>query len=467
MKYLKPILLGEFQPQLFASLFPGQPVPNLRGGTAVVNLVRAHLEQGLPVDVVTLNANATEPIIRLKSDVLNIWIVRRRPSRAVRDGFRQERKLIEDVLRDSDADVCHAHWTYEYGMAAIAQKIKPFVVTVHDHSRNILFWQGWRYAGLYLLTQYVLRKATGRLTAVSPYVAEYAAKVSGQPVTVIANVVAAKFRVSSFPPAAELPEADEFRETEAGGQRTEDRGQRSEDRGQISEDRDQTSEIGNRKSEIINRVQDELGIAIAGQRSGQPETRNSKLIIPESSPILITLADSGRLKNIKRALAAFSSVRKKFPQAQYRLVGNGLDVDGPMQRWAVKKGLDEGVQFCGWMPYDQAMALLRAADVVFHPSLEESFGYPVAEALATGVPAVAARQAKGCAWLLDGGKYGVLADGRSASAMGEALCNVLSRPDAERIKMAGREHIQELCNGSAVLEQYQTVFHGEFLQPRC
>ncbi|MBC8207244.1 MAG: hypothetical protein H8E68_08875 [Kiritimatiellaeota bacterium] len=89
MKHLKPILLGEFQPQLFASLFPRQPMPELCGGTAVVNLVRAHLAQGLPVDVVTLDPNATESIIRLKSDRLNIWIVKRRPSKAVRKSGRE------------------------------------------------------------------------------------------------------------------------------------------------------------------------------------------------------------------------------------------------------------------------------------------------------------------------------------------------------------------------------------------
>ena len=144
MPYLKPILLGEFQPQLFAALFPGQQVPELRGGTAVINLVRAHLEQGLPVDVITLDPKADNSYVRLKSDLLNIWIIKRRPSKAVRDGFGQERKLIDAALRESDADICHAHWTYEYGMAAVTQNIKPFVVTVHDHACHILRWQGWR-----------------------------------------------------------------------------------------------------------------------------------------------------------------------------------------------------------------------------------------------------------------------------------------------------------------------------------
>lgn len=401
MSYLKPILLGEFQPQLFAALFPGQQVPEVRGGTAMVNLVRAHLEQGLPVDVLTLDPNATEPIVRLKSDRLNIWIVKRRPSKAVRDGFRKERRLIKGALRESDADVCHAHWTYEYGMAAVTQNIKPFVVTVHDHARHILCWQGWRYAGLYLLTQYVLRKAAGRLTAVSPYVADYAAKVSGQPVPVIPNVL--------------MPEI----------------------RDQMSEARSQESEIRTHQMS-------------AGLK---PKTYSLK-------PSILTIADSGRLKNIRRALKAFSKVRKKLPDAQYRLIGSGLESGGPAHRWTAKNGLDGGVRFCGWMPYDQAMEVLRSSTVLFHPALEESFGYPVAEALAAGIPVVAAKQARGVAWLLAEGRYGMLADGRSSTALADTVFNALSRaePAADELAVAGQEHIRALCNGPAILSQYQAAY---------
>ena len=411
MPYLKPILLGEFQPQLFAELFPGQRVPELRGGTAVVNLARAHLEQGLPVDVITLDPQADDACVRLKSDLLNIWIIKRRPSKAVRDGFRQERKLIDAALKESDADICHAHWTYEYGMAAVTQNIKPFVVTVHDHARHILRWQGWRYAGLYLLTQFVLHKASGHLTAVSPYVADYASRVSGKPVPVIPNVLSSEVRE----------------------QRSEVRGQRSKD--------------GGRKFSVP-----------------KPQSSNLKLktsnLIPESYPILLTLADWGRLKNIKRALRAFKLLRTKMLDAQYRLIGAGLEHGGPAYQWAVKTGLDKGVWFCGWMPYDQAMSQLGSCDVLFHPSLEESFGYPVAEALAAGIPVVAAKQARGPAWLLSDGQYGLLADGRSENAMAVAFLDALNRTESMQIKRkaVGQEYVRALCDGVAILAKYQAAY---------
>lgn len=379
----------------------------------MVNLVRAHLKQGLPVDVLTLDPQATESIVRLKSDLLNIWIVKRRPSKAVRDGFLQERQLMASALQESDADICHAHWTYEYGMTAVTQQIKPFIVTVHDHSFHILLWQGWRYAGLYLLTQVVLRKAAGRLTAVSPYVADYAAEISGRPVPVISNVV--------------LVEGCSL---------------------------------------MVDRVSDRVA-AVDPVRLEPPATQHHNNITTKpaqsGSPVIITLADAGRLKNIRRALKAFKQLRGRMPGVQYRLIGTGLEQGGPAHQWAKKHGLDGGVRFCGWMPHDQAMELLNSSDILFHPSLEESFGYPVAEALAAGIPVVAIQQAGGCEWLLDGGKYGLLADGRSKQAMTDAICAAFNRSAEERmmLKNAGREHIRKLCGEAAVLAQYQTVYNPE------
>jgi len=436
MSHLKPILLGEFQPQLFAERFPGQHVPEVRGGTAVVNLVRAHLEQGLPVDVLTVDPNAVEPCVRLKSDLLNIWIVKRRPSKAVRDGFRQERLLMETVLQESDADVCHAHWTYEYGMAAVKQKIKPFVVTVHDHSFNILRGQGWRYAGLYLLTQYVLRKARGRLTAVSPYVADYAAKVSGQPVPVIPNVLSVdgcslmvdKVRDGIAPVVSSQLSVDKETLT--------------------------TQQLGNLSTSPAPATQQLNNIATAPAPPEPPATSN------QQPATILTIADSGRVKNMKRALAAFSKVRKKFPNARYTVMGSGLGEGESLHRWASKKGLLDGVEFKGWRPYSEVLSCMKKADILFHPSLEESFGYPVAEALAAGISVVASRQAEGCAWLLGGGKYGVLVDGRTPVAMAEALAGGLSQTETDqtRLKMDGQEHIRALCGGPAVLAYYQAVY---------
>jgi len=166
---------------------------------------------------------------------------------------------------------------------------------------------------------------------------------------------------------------------------------------------------------------------------------------------------------ILTALVTFSKVRKKFPNARYTVIGSGLGERDPLHQWAARKGFGEGVDFKGWRPHPEVLSCMKKADILFHPSLEESFGYPVAEALAAGIPVVASRQAKGCAWLLDGGKHGVLADGRSDKEMADALFTTFNRvgPAEDKLVGVGREHIRALCGGPAVLAYYQAVYPSQ------
>ena len=53
-------------------------------------------------------------------------------------------------------------------------------------------------------------------------------------------------------------------------------------------------------------------------------------------------------------------------------------------------GLDETVHFVGLVPNDQIHSLYRSADVFAFPSWAETFGIPLVEAMACGVPVVAA-----------------------------------------------------------------------------
>jgi glycosyltransferase involved in cell wall biosynthesis len=53
-------------------------------------------------------------------------------------------------------------------------------------------------------------------------------------------------------------------------------------------------------------------------------------------------------------------------------------------------GLEETVHFVGLVPNDQIHSLYRSADVFAFPSWAETFGIPLVEAMACGIPIVAA-----------------------------------------------------------------------------
>jgi glycosyltransferase involved in cell wall biosynthesis len=93
----------------------------------------------------------------------------------------------------------------------------------------------------------------------------------------------------------------------------------------------------------------------------------------------------GRLaaeKNLPLALAAFKVIREVFPQARLVLVG-----DGPL---ATKlKSQEPEAIFCGMLSGKELASHYASADLFLFPSLTETFGNVILEAMASGLAAVA------------------------------------------------------------------------------
>jgi glycosyltransferase involved in cell wall biosynthesis len=87
------------------------------------------------------------------------------------DFFRGERQVLARAMQSSRCDVIHAHWTYEFGAAAVDSGV-PHVVTAHDNPLAVIRFARHPYwVERPLLAWKVVRKAKS-LTAVSPYVAD-------------------------------------------------------------------------------------------------------------------------------------------------------------------------------------------------------------------------------------------------------------------------------------------------------
>lgn len=131
-------------------------------------------------------------------------------------------------------------------------------------------------------------------------------------------------------------------------------------------------------------------------------------------------------KNVNTLLKAFSLVRQTARCARLTLVGLGYQEGGPAQQWAHRHGLDHGVEFSGPQPYAGVLDIIRSADVLVHPSLEESFGYTLLEANAVGTPTIGGQASGAVPWVLDGGNAGVLVDVRSPNALAHAMRHLVS-----------------------------------------
>ena len=104
-------------------------------------------------------------------------------------------------------------------------------------------------------------------------------------------------------------------------------------------------------------------------------------------PVLMHISNFRPVKRVRDVVRVFAKVRERVPCVLV-MVGDGPD-RGAAEEEARTLGVRADVRFVGKI--DAVAPLLAAADVYVFPSESESFGLSALEALASGVPVVAAR----------------------------------------------------------------------------
>lgn len=164
-------------------------------------------------------------------------------------------------------------------------------------------------------------------------------------------------------------------------------------------------------------------------------------------------------KNVTVALRAFADLRAQGLASEYRLVGAGCGPGQEAQAYAAQHGLADGVTFLGALPFERALAEIGAAALLLHPSLEESFGMTILEAMALGTPVVAGREAGNVPELLGGGSCGYLCDVRDHADIERAVATCLAEADdrAEKVLRA-RHRFEALYSEEAVMNDLELYY---------
>jgi N-acetylgalactosamine-N,N'-diacetylbacillosaminyl-diphospho-undecaprenol 4-alpha-N-acetylgalactosaminyltransferase len=119
-------------------------------------------------------------------------------------------------------------------------------------------------------------------------------------------------------------------------------------------------------------------------------------------PVIIT---AGRLSPVKaqwHLIRAFAEVRKNRP-CQLAILGSG-DLENYLKRLARDLNIEKDVFFLGW--HLNPFKLLSRANVFVLPSLTESFGLVLVEAMACGLPVIATDCPGGSREIIMGGASG-------------------------------------------------------------
>ena len=129
-------------------------------------------------------------------------------------------------------------------------------------------------------------------------------------------------------------------------------------------------------------------------------------------------------KHIADLLRALPAVRQAVPRARAVIVGDGPE-HAALRALAAELRLGDAAQFLGSLPDDAQVArCYRQADVFCLPSVQEGFGIVFLEAMAAGLPIVAARSAA-IPEVVPDAQAGVLVAPGDSAALAAALSALL------------------------------------------
>ncbi|MDC7824274.1 glycosyltransferase family 1 protein [Pseudomonas sp. BLCC-B13] len=171
----------------------------------------------------------------------------------------------------------------------------------------------------------------------------------------------------------------------------------------------------------------------------------------------IAVLHVGRLaaeKNLQLLTRAFRQLQRDLPQQHLRLVLVG---DGP-QRAQLQAELPEAL-FCGVQRGEALAAHYASGDLFLFPSLSETFGNVVLEALASGLAVVAFDQAA-AAQHIRHGHNGALATPGDEAAFIEAARWLLEDPESlRRVRLNARQHAGKQ-GWPAIVERFESLLHA-------
>ncbi len=136
-----------------------------------------------------------------------------------------------------------------------------------------------------------------------------------------------------------------------------------------------------------------------------------------------------------------------------RLAADGVRLavvgEGPALAWLRDRLAGTRTVFTGFLAGEELAAAYASGDVFAFPSTSETLGFAALEAMASGVPVVAA-DAGGLPHVVHDGENGVLVKPGDAAALADAIARLLGDPrERERLALAGRAEAERWSWGAA------------------
>jgi len=175
-----------------------------------------------------------------------------------------------------------------------------------------------------------------------------------------------------------------------------------------------------------------------------------------TKPFVLFVSSLWPYKNCDGLLRAWALAQSELDGRQLAVVGAGRDekyVDR-LHALAAELGITADVVFVGGVPLAETVHFYQAADVFVYPSLNETFGLPILEAMACGCPVVTSDTS---AMPETAGGAAVLCDPKDPASIARAIVTAIA-PGQDQLRSAGLRRAGEFSWGAtaaATLDVYR------------
>ena len=121
---------------------------------------------------------------------------------------------------------------------------------------------------------------------------------------------------------------------------------------------------------------------------GVPEVYFGAQARPSERPYVLYVGAIEPRKNVDTLLDAWESFRLRGDFDLIIAGASGWAAEKTLDRLTAAKPRGNGVRYLGYVPEDELPGLTAGASAFVYPSLYEGFGFPVAQAMAAGVPVI-------------------------------------------------------------------------------
>ncbi len=162
-------------------------------------------------------------------------------------------------------------------------------------------------------------------------------------------------------------------------------------------------------------------------------------------------------KNGKNGLIAFNQLLSKFPNAKLNLYGGGTEMYGLAYKDALKLGLTN-ITFNGPVSHLSLINALKNSHILLHPSLEESFGVVLIEAMSFGIPTIGGKDSGAVPWVINNDE--LLVDVSNTNCMFNKIVDMLSDNNLyAHLANSSYRNVVQRFSADKVVELYLKYYH--------